>query len=175
MSNSTETLNDIFRILWANSLVNVNVLCQDEHTFWSFYTFMPYQNDCFTLSHFKTASFTPQNFTNNMKLSIIEVFPPKLNNFNNCTLLVAPSTVDPFVIQGNNTTDENSHYRGIDIEIIKQISKAQNFNIQYVQSQDRTGHGVIFRNGTVTGNLELVCNSHNISILLKFLFILFLI
>lgn len=157
-SNSTETLNDIFNILWKFGLVNSNILYQDEGEIWSFYTFLPYQKDCFTLSYSKVASFTMQNFTTNMSLTIRELFPSKLKNFRNCTLLVAPSIVDPFVFQ-DKALDINNQYSGIDIEIIKQISKALNFVIEYVQSKDLSGHGIIHRNGTsltVTGNLGLV-------------------
>lgn len=155
VSNLNETLNGIFNTLWKSGLLNSNVLCQDEHGIWSLYIFMPYQNDCSTLSYLKLASFTMQNFTKNMSLTIEELFPSKLNNFQNCTLLVAPSMVDPFVVQ-RIALDVRHQYRGIDIKIIKQISKALNFVIEFVQSQDRSGHGVIHRNGTVTGNLGLV-------------------
>lgn len=153
--NCSHILSEIFQIMWTNSLINSYVLCQNDDRVWSLYTFIPYQEDCFTLSHHKVTSFTPLNYTSNMTLSVAELFPQKLKNFNNCSLFVAPSIVDPQILF-RNTSDEGKKYRGIDIEIIKLISKSLNFAIKYKTSSHGTGHGVIFQNGTATGNLNLV-------------------
>lgn len=145
--------------MWANRLVDSYVLCQDDIDTWSFYTFMPYQDDCYKLSHWKVASFTPLNYTNNMNLSYGEVFPQKLKSFNNCPLYVATSLSDPLTLF-QNTSDESNQYSGIDIEILKQISKTLNFAIKYKMSNEGSGHGFIFRNGTATGNVDLVCGKN---------------
>lgn len=147
-------LDKIFEMLWSNGLINAHVLCQDEIHFWSFYTFMPYQRNCINLEHFKLTTFTPSNFTKNMTLTMDELYPKKLGNFNACTLFVAPSLIRPFVMFAN-TTDEEK-YKGIDIDILTQISKKLNFVIDFKRISDGTGHGVILQNGTVTGSMNQV-------------------
>lgn len=154
-SNCGESLNEIFHILWSNGLMDSHVLCQDGNPFWSLYTFMPYQNDCITLSHHKMVTFTSKNYTNNMALSIKELYPQKMKSFNNCSLYIAIALNDPLSIPPN-ISNGNFMYRGIDIEIVTQIAKTLNFDVQYVQSNDGHGHGVIYPNGTVTENLKLV-------------------
>lgn len=155
-SNCKDILDETFKIMWTNRLVDSYVLCQDDIDIWSFNTFMPYQDDCYTLNHHKVASFNALNYTNNMSLPNAEIFPKKMKSFFNCPLYVAPTLIEPLVLL-QNTSDDGNQYVGIDIEILKQISKTLNFAIKYKTSNDGTGHGVIFQNGTATGNLDLVC------------------
>lgn len=155
-TNSTNTLDVTFQILWSNRLVNSHVLIQDEIDFWSLYTFMPYQKDCFNLSHIKMISFsTHSNFDDDMTIHTEDLYPEKLKNFNKCSIYIAASIVNPFLFP-RNKSDENHIYKGIDIDIITQIAKSLNFSIEYKYSFDGTGHGIIFPNGSVTGNLGLV-------------------
>ena len=151
-----ENLDDIFGILWSNGLINSHVLCRNEIKFWLFYTFMPYREDCFTLSPIELTAFSPSNFSSNMTLSMDDLYPQKLKNFNKCPLYVAPSVIHPFLMS-TNSTDGTTKYRGVDIAIITQISRKLNFSIEFKKSSDRTNHGVVLRNGTITGNIRLVC------------------
>lgn len=155
--NCIKNMDEIFEILWSNGLINSHVLCQDEKNVWPLFTFIPYQQDCFNLSRIKLTTFTSSNFTNNMTLTIDELYPQKLRNFNMCPLYVAPSVISPLVISYN-STNGMTKYKGVDIEIITQISKALNFVIKFKKSSDGTGHGVILRNGSLTGNINLVCS-----------------
>ncbi|XP_055298675.1 uncharacterized protein LOC129566616, partial [Sitodiplosis mosellana] len=104
VQNNTNSLNDIFEILWRNSLINSHVLIQDQPQFWTLYTFMPYQKDCFNLAQIKIESFTPLNYTENITISADQLFPKKLTNFHQCPLNIAISLVDPFVTL-HNTSD----------------------------------------------------------------------
>lgn len=153
--NSTNSLNDIYEVLWENGLITSQVLSRVTAESWSLSTFMPYQNDCFELIELKIASFTLLNYTENMNVSMTQLFPRKLKHFNQCPLHIAVSTVDPLVV-AYNTSDGKNQYKGIDIDIITQISKMLNFNIKFMQTTDGTNNGVAFPNGTVTGNLKLV-------------------
>lgn len=94
------------------------------------HTFMLYQTDCFTLTHLKVASFTISNFTQNMALSVDELYPEKMRNFNWCPVYVAPSNTRPYVIHLNNSSG-NKRYEGIDISIIEQIAKILKMTIVY--------------------------------------------
>lgn len=157
VKNATKTLDQTYAVLWKNGLVNSQVLIEDDTKSWSFFTFMPYQTDCYILSHRKIESFTLFNYTTNMSVLTDELFPKKLNNFNNCPLYYAPSFVAPFAIL-HNVSDENIHVEGIDIFIIQEIAKLLRFSIVYKIDLQGTGHGMVFDNGTVTGNLGVVSN-----------------
>lgn len=155
VQRNTNSLNEIFELLWKNGLINAHILIQNEPKFWTLYTFMPYQEDCSNLGAMKIESFTPFNYTENMTVPEDQLFPKKLNDFNRCPLKIATSLVDPFVILYN-TSDAKHRYSGIDINAVTGISKLLNFVAVYTKSSDGTGHGIIFSNKSVTGNLKLV-------------------
>lgn len=150
--NTTSTLNECFEILWNIGLINSHILLQEDTNIWSLYTFMPYQHDCSTLTHIKFVSFTSSNFTR-IAFSLDQLYPEKLNNFNQCPLNVAASIANPLLFP-RNLSDPNNPYKGIDVDIITQISKSLNFTIVFKRSLD--GRGMIFSNGSVTGNMDLV-------------------
>lgn len=97
--NSIETLDETLGILWKNGLLNSHILIQDAKQTWSLYTFVPYQSDCFTLTHIKMASFTPVNLYK--ELSRQQLYPQKLNDFKKCLLYIAVFRVPPFIILNN--------------------------------------------------------------------------
>lgn len=155
--NTTEALDRIFGVLWGSGLIHSHVLTLDDANpdAWSLYTFMPYQSDCFTLTHIKMATFTQFNSSDNMTLSVDEIYPSKLKDFNNCPLYYAPSVVAPFVILRNTPACPNQ-YEGIDISIISEFARILKLSIVYKYSKFGTGHGLVFDNGTASGNLGLV-------------------
>lgn len=155
VKNIAETLNAIFELLWKNGLLYSHVLIQEQPQFWSMFTFMPFQRDCFTLAPVKVASFTPLNFTKNMNASVRELFPQKLNNFRKCPLYVAPSFLKPYLFVQNDS-DGRPHYRGIDINILNHVAKALNFDIIYKRASNSSGHGSQLPDGTLTDNIALV-------------------
>lgn len=148
---TNETLTRIFKVLWTNGLINAHVLTANEFGSWSLDTFFPYRSDCAELDHARIASFTPTNFTENINLSMKQLYPKKLKNFNRCPIFVAATHSSVYVIR--NTTNGIDRYRGIDINIIEQIAKTLNFRIVY-KPTDR--HGDVFENGTLTGSIKLV-------------------
>lgn len=150
-NQTTETLTRIFEILWKNGLINVHVLIQNEFDIWSLVTFFPYRSDCTKLDHIRVATFTPMNFTEHINISIKNLYPEKLKNFNNCSIFVAPTESAVFVMR--DTSNGIDEYRGVDIDIIKQIGKTLNFGIEYKRTDK---HGDFFDNGTLTGSIQLV-------------------
>lgn len=158
VENVTATLDEVFNLLWTNSLLNSNVLIQAKRNFWTLYTFMPYRRDCFTLSHVLIETFTPYNFTNNMttnlSMSMEELYREKLHDFNMCPLYVASSLIDPFAIEYE--LNGRKFYKGIDISIVMEISRALNFDIFFKRASNLSGHGILLPNGTFTENLGLV-------------------
>lgn len=155
VQNSTEMLNSVFELLWRNSLLNAHVLIQEEPHIWSMFTFMPFQSNCFSLDPLKVATFTPLNFTDDINATLSELLPEKLFDFQDCPLYVAPSLLEPYVFI-RKRSDGTSQYKGIDISILKHISKALNFSIIYKRASNASGHGIIFPNGTLTENIGLV-------------------
>lgn len=155
--NITEALNGVFSILWKNGLIHSHVLTLDGTSAdsWTLYTFMPYQSDCFTLTQIEIATFTKYNFTDKITLSIDELYPSKLKSFFNCPLYYAPSAIAPFVIP-RNVSDRHDSIEGIDISIIKEITKLLKLLVVYRYSTYGSGHGIVFENGTASGNLGLV-------------------
>lgn len=150
-NTTIEMLTRIFKVLWANGLTNAHVLTQNEFGTWSLDTFFPYRSDCTELDHVRIASFTPMNFTRNINLSMNQLYPEKLKNFNRCPLFVAATRSSVYVI--HNTLNGIDQYSGIDINIIEQISKTLNFRIVYKPTDK---HGDVFDNGTLTGSIKLV-------------------
>lgn len=157
VENLTESLNGIFGILWTNGLIDSHVLAPDNENAdsWTLYTYLPYQTDCFSLTQIKVATFTPFNSTDNMTLSIDELYPSKLKSFFNCPLYYAPSNAAPFVIFRNDS-DGHHVFEGIDISLIQGIAKLLKFSVVYKCPSRGTGHGVVLENGTAFGNMGLV-------------------
>lgn len=153
--NIVNTLDEIFAILWANGLIDSHVLIQSDEHIWSFFTYLPYQEDCFKLNHHKLISFTSDNFSKNFPLSLDQLYPKKLKNFKKCPLHVAVSILPPLTIDPNNC-DEPTHFRGIDISMMNYISKSLNFTVVFKAPPSGTGHGIVYTNGTATDNLDLV-------------------
>lgn len=150
-----EVLDVIFGTLWKHGLINSHILSQDENKVWSLYAFMPYQINCHTLSYHKQATFTALNSTKSMTLSYTKLYPEKLKNLQKCPLFIAASIIEPFVIR-QTLPSGAIVFDGIEILIVEQISKLLNFTMVHKRSSIGTGHGLLFENGTATGNLGLV-------------------
>lgn len=168
LQGNANSLNEIFDLLWKNSLINAHILIQNQPKFWTLYTFMPYQEDCSNLEAIEIELFTPFNYTDNMTVPEDQLFPKKLTDFNRCPLKIATSLVDPFVM-----LYANDRYSGVDINAVTLIAKLLNFVAIYTKSSDGTGHGIIFANKSMTGNLKLVrihhiSGSHYFSVSLDF-------
>lgn len=144
-------LTRIFKVLWANGLINAHVLFPNEFGIWSLDAYFPYRIDCIELDHVRISSFTLMNFTETINLSMKQLYPAKLRNFNRCPLFIAPTTSAVYVIR--NTTNGIDQYSGIDINIIEQIAKTLNFQIVYKRTEK---HGDVFENGTMTGSIKMV-------------------
>lgn len=153
--NYSSNWNEAIQILWKNSLIDSHVLTQDAPSSWALYIFLPYQNDCITPSRLRIELFTKSNFSNSMNVSISQLYPEKLENFNECPTYVAVTpgkrgnTIDK-------TIDGRYFYQGFDIslteEIIKDLNSTLLYNMPFIQSE----HGMIVKNITIAENFELV-------------------
>lgn len=155
--NITTLLDEIFEIFWRNSLINSHVLSQDDINSWSIYTYLPYQTDCFKLSHAKIATFTRFNFSASLDLSIEQLYPQKLKHFNKCPLYAATSVYVPYIIL-HNTSDGKHNFMGIEASTVNEIAKRLNFIVIYVLPKIQTAE-VVFDNGTSIGGSNMVDNN----------------
>lgn len=153
--NITQHLDEVFQILWKNGLIDSHVLIQVEKKSWALYTFLPYQSDCFALTHLKLITFTPFNISGAMTLSFQSLYPQKLKNFHKCPLYVATTIANPFIIF-HNTSNGMDRFEGIDVLIIEQISRVLNFTIVYKLPASYLKRGTILKNGTAVGAFGLV-------------------
>lgn len=150
--NHTSTLDEVFGILWKNGLMDSHVLIQDANKSWSLYTFLPYQKDCSTLNHLKFESITKFNSSTSPDMSIDQLYPEKLRNFNGCPLYI-PGTVFPPFITLRTSSDGNYRYEGIDISLLNVISKMLNSTIVPLV---KTQHGKLVQNITPPEVFDLV-------------------
>lgn len=102
--NNTINLEGIIQVLWKNHLIDSHVLTKNGVDSWGLYTFLPYQNDCFTPTTLKIESFTKFSLSKPMNLSTRQVYPQKLKYFNGCPLYI---TVTPFIPM----VDNKKNYR----------------------------------------------------------------
>lgn len=151
--NAKHTLYRISEVLWKNGLLNSHILIEENGN-WLLYTFMPFQKDCVSVDNVKMEIFTPLNYTQNMMMTVENLYPKKLTNFHQCPLFAGVSYLPPFAFIKNDSNG-NAVYRGIDIDIVTQISKELNFAIVFNASVG-IGRGVFYPNGTTTGNYDLV-------------------
>lgn len=146
------SFNDIQMVLeafWKVSIKNVNLINQSDNSTVDLYTFMPFsEGKCGNTRPVKINTFNNDNLSwqNN-------VFHPKnkVKNLQNCALImgVAIGTGEPYAM-AENDSDGNQIISGIEKDLFTEFSRAFNFNAKY--RVIGTFPGLIFENGTATGN-----------------------
>ena len=150
----SHSLQESFDILMALGLMDVNILINDENsTLWSLHFYEPYVGNCTSFKVFKIDTFSPENYTNDLRKSIDELFPRKQFTFLDCPLYISTFSLEPFVIIRNGS-DGSTVYDGVDVIIVNEISKTLNLIPTFVQRS----RGVVYKNGSSTGALKMVRN-----------------
>lgn len=153
MQNISESLNEIFGILMELGLLDVNILIKDESlNLWSLHFYQPYNKNCNSFEIFKIDGFSSENYTNQLDMSINDLFPRKHFTFCKCSLYISTFSFEPFVIILE-ASNGSITYDGIDIIIVNEISKTLNLIPTFKQQHTR---GMIFKNGSSTGALKMV-------------------
>lgn len=137
------------------ALFNVNVLIQDEDTpMWSLYFYKPYRRHCHSVDVIKIETFTPENYTKELKVPFTSLFPSRHLKFNYCPLLVSTLSIPPFVFipKANGSTT----FTGLDVTIVNEIAKTLHLLPIYMLAPDKKNRGSIFQNGTATGAVKMV-------------------
>lgn len=158
VQNISVELQNIFGIVFNLGLLNVNVLVGDKDSLlMSLHFYEPYTQDCHSISIHEIGKFSQENYTSQLNVSFMELFPPKALKFRNCPLYIAVYSVEPFVIINQPFNgSSNTSYEGIDVVIINKISKNLNLVPKYMQPPDNMGRGIAFKNGTATGTIKMV-------------------
>lgn len=149
--NETESeLDRIFHCAFRMHMTNFHILIYDwPESTWSILTYLPFKDDCKTLTHHIVETFNMDNYTTTMKMSFDELYPPKLRKLNGCKIRVAAVEVEPYVINYYN----GSALDGIDVRIVKGIANAMNFEPEFILVKDR---GVVLENGSSTDAMKMV-------------------
>lgn len=149
-----QTINEIFDLAWKLQMVNFYVLMKTNESNWSLFTYIPYQHGCQTVIPRIMETFTPENYTEQLKVPFSELYFTKISNLNGCTVRVAVVQVEPYVITNYNET--HSTFDGIDVRIVREVAKSMNFNPEFLIPKDGKARGIIYDNGTATGAVKMV-------------------
>lgn len=149
-SGKPESIEKMFQILWANQIVNVNVLYSADNDSVLVETYYPFKPaECATNARSIVDEFKNGSFLRNKR----DLFKDKLLNFHRCPIKVATSNNSvPYIFADEN---DNGSYslRGRDIELVNTIGQYLNFEIEYVFIGDE---GVLLENGTATGPFKML-------------------
>lgn len=149
-SDNELMLNKLFGLAWKFGVLDFNVLLpQRTELQWTLVTYLPFQQNCIGLDLHFLSTFYYSNYTNDMNITLDELYPSKNRNFNKCPIIVATYDVPPYVTITNMTIDgENiSIYDGIEVTVIDNIAKAINLTLRY---ENIGRKGDVYENGTVT-------------------------
>lgn len=144
----------IFKTIWQKSIYNVNILkASDESVELS--TFFPFQpNNCQSTQPVVINTFINNRWTNR------DFFPSKLKNFHKCPVKVgAQGLVSRFIrVQHTNGSVD---YIGIDVEIMKLLGEALNFQPVVNFSMKSNDWGAVYENGSSIGVINQIIDGYS--------------
>lgn len=153
--NVQEFLHDIFKVPMSLGLLNVNILIENNDApMWSLFFYKPYIRSCNSIDVIKIETFSPDNYTNELNVSYIDLFPSRQFKFNHCPLYVSTFSIDPFVIIRN--LNGFTTFDGLDVIIVNEIAKTLNLVPIFMLAPDKKNRGIIYPNGTATGAMKMV-------------------
>lgn len=156
--NPEEDLNDFVKKLWKHYLVDVIIFSYVNDEVVDIYTYFPYsENNC--ANHIDYAIIN--SCINGSLEKNDTLFPRKIPimDFRQCPLIIRGLVYTPYTLQpekeikdyNNVTFDE-----GVEIRMIETIAKAVNFKIRYTLSRVVAEWGLVYPNGSTTGNMDSV-------------------
>lgn len=157
----TTQMESIFKRMWSRSLFNINLLVRSKRSC-KIFTFMPFTaGKCNDTTPVVINEFINDSWTSN------DFFPEKLTNLHNCTFKASALNNAPIVIK---TVQSDGSYTvdGSDVRILREIGSALNFQADFIC--DVTDYGVIFENGTTTGNVARL-ESKEVDVILSFYYL----
>lgn len=145
-----ENIEILFQTLWANQIVNVNVLYNAGFEKVLVETYFPFKTaNCATNARAIVDEFSDGSFLRNKK----NLFKDKLLNLHRCPIRIATSNNSVPYIFADKRADGSYSLRGRDIELVKTLAQYLNFKIEYVFIGDE---GVLLENGTATGPFQML-------------------
>lgn len=158
-SDNELMLNKLFGLAWKFGVLDFNVLLpQRTELQWTLVTYLPFQQNCIGLDLHFLSTFYYSNYTNDMNITLDELYPSKNRNFNKCPITIATYNVPPYVMIKNKTINGQniSIYDGIEVTVIKNIAKAINLTLRF---ENIGRKGDVYENGTVTYSVKEVIRS----------------
>lgn len=152
MQDISESLYQTFGVLIEVGLMDVNILIKNGMTnLWSLHYYQPYSKDCHSFEIFQIGTFSSENYTHELGVAFIDLFPRKHFTFHECKLHIAIFSFEPFVIirDGSNGS---TVYDGIEFIVVNEISKTLKLSPTFVQRN----RGMMYKNGTSSGAIKMV-------------------
>lgn len=139
--NSTD---EIFKRLWEKQIYNVVILFADGLAVKAL-TFYPFNE--------KKCNDTATVELDISTTGVENLFVEKLKNLNKCPMTVSAPEVEPFVMK-----NKNNEFVGRDIDLVKSLAKALNFQLKLDTSGLPLTFGMKLANGSFTGSMKDLLN-----------------
>lgn len=150
ITGKPEKIERMFENLWANQIVNVNVLYNTDEDSVRIETYYPFKTaKCAVNVRAIVDEFKDGRFLRNKK----NLFKDKLLNLHRCPIRVATSNNSVPYIFADKLENGSYALRGRDIEIVKTLGQYLNFVIDWVFVGPE---GVLLENGTATGPFKML-------------------
>lgn len=150
IAGKPENVEKMFQTLWANQIVNVNVLYNSDNSSVIVETYYPFKTaKCATNARAVVDEFKDGSFLRNKK----NLFKDKLLNLHRCPIRIATSNNSVPYIFAEKRANGSYSLRGRDIELVNTLGQYLNFKIEYVFVGDE---GVLLENGTATGPFKML-------------------
>lgn len=139
----------MMRSMWKINIYNVNIIYAENPKEASVLTFFPFQK-------YNCANTQPvliSKFQNGKFPSMVNFYPEKMNNLNNCSIKVATSLDASPCVEHKTSTDGQIYPAGSDISVLNGLSEALNFHIDYTFTKTQ---GYLDNNGRSDGPFKLL-------------------
>lgn len=147
-SGEIPEVEDIFKLLWKIKIFNVNIMFEGSSDAILVKTFLPFTiGNCNDTRPVLINEFRNGTFVNGVK----KFYPRKMKNLNGCPIRVATSLVNESYFSVKPFPNGSFELSGRDFELVKLLSLALNFNINFTYMGDK-GH--MFNNDTGVGSMK---------------------
>lgn len=146
MNGQDKDIDEILKVMWKKHIFNVCIILNGLLGVQVFKFDRFTQDSCYNAkpSHFEVA----QN-------PIESLFYGKLRDLKNCSIKVGAPRIEPFVMM-----NERNEIVGRDVDLIKTLAKALNFNLDLHFMNQPQAYGMLFDNGTAIGAFKDLIDSN---------------
>lgn len=140
----------VFEMLWKIQIFNVDIAFEDENGTAVIETYFPFNTaKCGETKPAVINTYKSGKFASDSKL----LYPDKLKNLHECPIRVGTSNNSMPYIFADRFENGSYHLHGRDIELLKTLSNALNFKIDFVYIGEE---GNLLENGTASGAFKML-------------------